>query len=235
MTRVACSAARSARRASAATIRSRTSVRARPHLQLLDVLGEVARRHPGVDPLVAGQGRELLDARLHVVAGDPLPSLDAGEVDLVDDGHVVVDDLHGQVEAEVVLGAQDRHPQLRARAPPCAPATRCRPSARWRSGRPARWAGAHRAWAQSPIRRGSVDTRRRPSSRGSDGPRCPNRAVRALDRSEAQGHAASDRYQRDGPAPLAGRGRRRPDVGELRQAPARDGRRPLSPLRRIVV
>ena len=83
-----------------------------PHLELLDVLGEVARRHPGVDPLVAGQGRELLDAGLHVVAGDPLPGLDARQVDLVDHRHVVVDHVERQVEAEVVLGPQHRHPQL---------------------------------------------------------------------------------------------------------------------------
>ena len=64
-----------------------------PHLELLDVLGEVPRGHAGVDALVAGQGGELLDPGLHVVAGDPLPRLDARQVDLVDHGDVVVDHL----------------------------------------------------------------------------------------------------------------------------------------------
>ena len=76
ITRLACSAARSASRASAATMRSRTSTRAGADLQLLDVLGEVARGHARVDVLVAGQRRELLDAGLHVVAGDPLAGVD---------------------------------------------------------------------------------------------------------------------------------------------------------------
>ena len=53
-------------------------------LELLDVLGEVAAGHALVDVLVAGEGGELLDAGLHVVAGDPLPGLDRGEVDLVE-------------------------------------------------------------------------------------------------------------------------------------------------------
>ena len=53
-------------------------------LQLLDVLGEVARRHALVDVLGARQRGELLDAGLDVVAGDLLALGDRGEVDLVD-------------------------------------------------------------------------------------------------------------------------------------------------------
>ena len=70
-------------------------------LELLDVLGEVARGHPLVDVLVAGEGAELLDARLHVVPGDPLAGGDAVEVDLVDDRLVVLDDAVGHLDAEV--------------------------------------------------------------------------------------------------------------------------------------
>jgi hypothetical protein len=50
-------------------------------LQLLDVLGQVTRGHALVDVLVAGERAELLDAGLHVVAGDPLTGSDGGEVD----------------------------------------------------------------------------------------------------------------------------------------------------------
>ena len=65
-------AARAPRRARAATIRSRTSSSDWRDLHLLDVLGQVAAGHPLVDVLGAGERGELLDAGLHVVAGDPL-------------------------------------------------------------------------------------------------------------------------------------------------------------------
>ena len=81
------------------------------HLQLLDVLGQVAARHALVDVLVAGEGRELLDAGLDVVAGDPLPGLDRVEVDLVDDGFVGLDGAVGHVDAELGLRPEDREPQ----------------------------------------------------------------------------------------------------------------------------
>ena len=73
MTSSACSSASRARRARAATIRSRTSARRVADLELLDVLGQVARRHALVDVLVAGEGGELLDAGLDVVAGAAAP------------------------------------------------------------------------------------------------------------------------------------------------------------------
>ena len=77
----------------------------RADLQLLDVLGQVARGHALVDVLVAGEGGELLDAGLDVVAGDPLAGLDAVEVDLVDHRPVVLDGRGRDVDAEVPLGA----------------------------------------------------------------------------------------------------------------------------------
>ena len=43
------------------------------YLELLDVLGQVTRRHALVDVLATGERRELVDARLHVVTGDLLP------------------------------------------------------------------------------------------------------------------------------------------------------------------
>jgi hypothetical protein len=80
-------------------------------LQLLDVLREVAGGHPLVHVLVAGEGGELLDPRLHVVARDPLPSSDGGEVDVVDDGLVGLDHPVGHLDAEVALGPQHRDPE----------------------------------------------------------------------------------------------------------------------------
>ncbi|MPM77471.1 hypothetical protein SDC9_124474 [bioreactor metagenome] len=85
-------------------------------LPLLDVLGQVARGHPLVDVLVAGQRAELLDPRLDVVAGDALAGRDGIEIDLIDDGEVVSDHLVGVVTAEfdteVPLSLQHRDPQL---------------------------------------------------------------------------------------------------------------------------
>jgi len=82
-----------------------------PNLELLDVLRQVSRCHPGVDPLMTGQRGELLDARLDVMTGDALPGLDARQVDLVDHGDVVVDHLEREVDSEVALGPHDGHPE----------------------------------------------------------------------------------------------------------------------------
>jgi hypothetical protein len=82
-----------------------------PDLQLLDVLGEVAAGHALVHVLVPGQRAELLDARLHVVAGDALAGRDGGQVDLLDDPLVVLHDAVGHVDAELALGPQHRDPQ----------------------------------------------------------------------------------------------------------------------------
>ena len=81
-------------------------------LELFDVLGEVARRHALVDVLMAGKGAELLDAGLHVVAGDLLAPTDRLEVDLIDHRPVVGDDPVGEVDTEVPLGLEDSHPEL---------------------------------------------------------------------------------------------------------------------------
>ncbi len=54
------------------------------NLHLLDVLGQVATGHALVDVLVARERVELLDAGLHIVAGDAFALGDGVEVDLVD-------------------------------------------------------------------------------------------------------------------------------------------------------
>ena len=80
----------------AATAPGRTA-----YLGLLDVLGQVARGHALVDVLVPGQRRELLDARLHVVAGDALTPSDRVEVDLLDHRLVGLDDFVDKVIPEL--------------------------------------------------------------------------------------------------------------------------------------
>ena len=82
------------------------------YLQLLDVLGQVAGGHALVNVLMTGEGGELLDARLHVVAGDPLASRDRVEVDGVDDPLVGLDHAVGHVDAEVALRLEDGDPEL---------------------------------------------------------------------------------------------------------------------------
>ena len=82
-----------------------------PHLQLLDVLGEVAAGHPLVHVLMPGEGRELLDACLDVVARHLLAVGDRGEVDPVGDLLVGLDHAVGNVHAEVALRGQHRDPQ----------------------------------------------------------------------------------------------------------------------------
>ena len=91
-----------------------------------------------MDVLVAGERAELLDAGLDVVAGDPLAGGDRVEVDLVDDGGVVVDDAVRNVDAQVALRLAAPRATAAARGRPCARATRAGPSARRRSGRPGR-------------------------------------------------------------------------------------------------
>ena len=87
-----------------------------PDLQLLDVLGQVAAGHALVDLLVPGECGELVDARLHVVPGDPLAGRDAVEVDRVvtsiDDALVGVDRSVGHRDTEFGLGAQHGQPEL---------------------------------------------------------------------------------------------------------------------------
>ena len=78
---------------------------------LLDVLGEIAGGEPPVRLLVSGEGGELLQAGLDVVAQLPFPTLDGAEVDSIDHRAVVVDDLLGDVEALVALRLEDSDPQ----------------------------------------------------------------------------------------------------------------------------
>ena len=111
MTRPACSAARRGQPGERGDHPVADERERRADLQLLDVLGEVARRHALVDVLVAGERGELLDAGLHVVAGDPLAGLDRREVDLVDDRLVGLDHAVGHVDAEVALGPEHGQPQ----------------------------------------------------------------------------------------------------------------------------
>ena len=73
------------------------------HLELLDVLREISRRHAFVDVLGPCECGELVDARLHVVPGDALPLLDRPEVDVVDGGFVGLDDPVGDGTPEVAL------------------------------------------------------------------------------------------------------------------------------------
>src|SRR5690606_35820157 len=82
------------------------------HLELLDVLGEVAARHALVDVLVSGEVVELLDAGLDVVPGDALTLGDRAEVHTVDHRLVVLDHAVGDVDPQVALGAHHRDPQL---------------------------------------------------------------------------------------------------------------------------
>ena len=81
-------------------------------LELFYVLGEIARSHPFVDVLVAGEVVELLDTSFDIVTRDALALGDGWEVDLVDDGLVSGDGVGGDVETEVVLGLHDRDPEL---------------------------------------------------------------------------------------------------------------------------
>src|SRR3954454_627544 len=73
----------------------------REDLDLLEVLGQVARGHSLVYVLEAGQSVELVNPRLYVMAGDLLPFGDAGQVDLLDDGFVRLDHDCGILTAEV--------------------------------------------------------------------------------------------------------------------------------------
>ena len=112
MTSVSYSAARSASRTSTVTTSGAHELQRSPHLQLLDVLGQVTRRHSLVDVLVARQVGELLDARLHVVTGDTLPSIDRRQIDAIDHVLVGLDRLPGHVDPELLLGLEDGDPEL---------------------------------------------------------------------------------------------------------------------------
>ena len=68
-----------------------------------------------MDVFVPGEGVELLDPRLDVVAGDAFAGRDGFEVHLIDDHLIGGDHLVGvgapEVDAQVALGAQHRQPE----------------------------------------------------------------------------------------------------------------------------
>jgi hypothetical protein len=82
------------------------------HLQLFDVLGQVAAGQPLVDVLEAGQGTELVDARLDVMPRDSLALAYALQVDLRLDAFVGVNRLGGNIQPQRPLRAHDGNPEL---------------------------------------------------------------------------------------------------------------------------
>ena len=83
-----------------------------PHLQLLDVLGEVTGCHALVDLFVPGEGGELLDARLHVVAGDPFAGLDRRQIDRDRSRSRRPRSPRWARRFPALLGLEDRDPEL---------------------------------------------------------------------------------------------------------------------------
>ena len=83
-----------------------------PDLQLLDVFGQVARGHALVDVLVSRERVELLDACLHVVAGDPFTLGDRCQVHVVGRSFVRADGVVRDVDAEFALCLEYSDPQL---------------------------------------------------------------------------------------------------------------------------
>jgi len=79
--------------------------------QLLGVLGDISGGHAQMDRFVAGEGAELVDPGLHVVAGDGLPGGNRLEVDNLQHRLVGVDDSLLDIEPESALGFQHRQPQ----------------------------------------------------------------------------------------------------------------------------
>ena len=72
-------------------------------LHLLDVLGEVARRHALVDVFKSGEGAELLDSGFYVVAGDGFAFGDRRQIDVIQHRFVGLDGIGGDIHAEVSL------------------------------------------------------------------------------------------------------------------------------------
>ena len=82
------------------------------HLELFDVLGEVAAGHALVHVLVAREVVELLDPCLDIVPQHAFPLGDAREVDVLDDRLVRIDRSISSRDAEVSLSLQDSEPEL---------------------------------------------------------------------------------------------------------------------------
>ena len=81
-------------------------------LQLLDVLGEIARSHPLMNLFVTSQRTELIDAGLHIVASDTFTGVDGIEVDLINDTAIGIDRVVGHRNTEVTLGFKDCQPEF---------------------------------------------------------------------------------------------------------------------------
>ena len=79
--------------------------------QLLSVLGDIARGHAEMDLLVARERTELVDASLHVVAGDRFARRYRLEVDDLHDGLVGLDHRLVHIQSELALSLQHRQPQ----------------------------------------------------------------------------------------------------------------------------
>ena len=82
------------------------------NLQLLHVLREIAGGHTLVDLLEASEVVELLNAGLHVVAGDLLPLGDGGQVHLVEDLLIGGRSLGRDLDAEFLLSLHHGEPEL---------------------------------------------------------------------------------------------------------------------------
>jgi hypothetical protein len=82
------------------------------HLELLDVLGQVAAGEAEVDELPLGQLGEFLNARLHVVKRDALALLDALDIHVAAHTLVVLDGLGRDGHAEVLLRLHDGDPEI---------------------------------------------------------------------------------------------------------------------------
>ena len=82
------------------------------HLELLDVLGEVARGHTSVDVLMACERAELIDPSFDIVTGDGLASGDRVEIDLLTHRFVGGNRVVGNVDAERALCPHHRDPQF---------------------------------------------------------------------------------------------------------------------------
>ena len=127
ITSASYSAARRASRASTASALSPHQLQRLAHLQLLDVLGQVAAGHALVDVLVPGQRGELLDPRLDVVPGDPLARGDGVEVDVVDHRSRRPRSRRRARRRRGRAGRAARRATAGARGRSCARATRSRP------------------------------------------------------------------------------------------------------------
>ena len=88
------------------------NLHAAPYLQLLHVLREVTAGHALVDVLVAGEVAELLDAGLHIMAGDALAVVNGLNINAALHALVSVDGLLRNVQPQVLLRLHHGDPEL---------------------------------------------------------------------------------------------------------------------------